>query len=217
MGRPKRPAHPAVKMVAFAGQTTKSPERILKPTVPTTTPPSTSRRVAIVLSKTSTPRSLTRRARTFFRSGASISTRKLPFEWTLWTLYRPASSLGNLTPQLSSSFRTSKLLSASTRQRSALRTPSQAMVIDSTYSSGVETPGTATTFRASIPMAMAPLRLRHAFSITTTLSPGFASFALMAAMHPALPPPMTKTSASTTLSGNSRTSMIETLKNRMSL
>src|SRR2546422_378966 len=48
----------------------------------------------------------------------------------------------------------------------------------------------------SMPIEMAPLRLTFAFSSTSTVASGRASFALIAATEPALPPPITSTSAS---------------------
>src|SRR5712692_602409 len=47
-----------------------------------------------------------------------------------------------------------------------------------------------------MPIEMAPLRLTFAFSRTSTVASGRASLALIAATEPALPPPITSTSAS---------------------
>ena len=78
--------------------------------------------------------------------------------------------------------------------------PSLAIVISFTYCSGVACPGMMALFRPSMPMAMAPLRLTLAFSSSSTRPPGMASLALMAAMLPAVPPPITRMSVSTRLS-----------------
>src|SRR5882724_4290115 len=49
----------------------------------------------------------------------------------------------------------------------------------------------------SMPMQMAPERLTFAFSMRTTRRPGFFSLALIAAIGPPVPPPMTSRSVST--------------------
>src|SRR6267143_5207107 len=74
--------------------------------------------------------------------------------------------------------------------------PSLAIVISLTYCSGVAWPGMIALFSPSMPIEMAPLRLTFAFSRTSTVAPGRASLALIAATEPALPPPITSTSAS---------------------
>jgi hypothetical protein len=72
--------------------------------------------------------------------------------------------------------------------------PSFAMVISFTYCSGVACPGTTALFTPSIPSAIAPLRFTFAFSNKSTSPSGNASFALIAATVPAVPPPITKIS-----------------------
>ena len=72
--------------------------------------------------------------------------------------------------------------------------PSFAIVISFTYCSGVAWPGTTALFTPSIPSAIAPLRFTFAFSKRSTSPSGNASFALIAATLPAVPPPITKIS-----------------------
>ena len=75
--------------------------------------------------------------------------------------------------------------------------PSFAMVISLVYCSGVAKPGMTVLLRPSIPMEMAPDRFTLAFSIRITFAAGSLCFALMAAIGPAVPPPITRTSHST--------------------
>src|SRR5580704_8318689 len=51
-------------------------------------------------------------------------------------------------------------------------------------------------FRPSMPIEIAPLRLTLAFSISTTRKAGFFSLALIAAIGPPVPPPITSRSVS---------------------
>src|ERR1700722_2869209 len=77
--------------------------------------------------------------------------------------------------------------------------PSLAIVISFTYCSGVAWPGTMALLRPSIPIAIAPLRLTCAFSMTTTRPLGSDCCASIAAVQPALPRPTTMMSASVTI------------------
>ncbi len=61
------------------------------------------------------------------------------------------------------------------------------------YCSGAELPGLTAVLTPSIPIAIAPLRRIFAFYKISTSVSGFACFALIAAIVPAVPPPMTKT------------------------
>jgi hypothetical protein len=78
-----------------------------------------------------------------------------------------------------------------------LTIPSLAMVISLVYCSGVAWPGMTALLNPSMPIEMAPDRFTLAFSSRTTVALGFLSFALRAAMGPAVPPPITRTSHST--------------------
>ncbi|MCY1275503.1 hypothetical protein D9M70_241510 [compost metagenome] len=69
--------------------------------------------------------------------------------------------------------------------------PSLAMVISLVYCSGVAWPGMIALLRPSMPMLMAPLRLTLALSSSSTRRLLSRSLALIAAIGPAVPPPIT--------------------------
>ncbi len=69
--------------------------------------------------------------------------------------------------------------------------PSLATVISRVYCSGVAWPGMMALFSPSMPMLMAPLRLTLALSTSSTRSSRLRSLALIAAIGPAVPPPIT--------------------------
>jgi hypothetical protein len=71
------------------------------------------------------------------------------------------------------------------------------MVTSLVYCSGVAWPGMTALSSPSMPIEMEPDRFTLAFSSRTTVAFGILSFALSAAVGPAVPPPTPRTSHST--------------------